>query len=92
VPTLGGKKVKVKVPEGAQTGRQFRLRGKGMPVVNSRETGDLYIQITVETPVSLTKKQKELLKEFEEASNSSNSPESAGFFAKVKEFWDDLTE
>ncbi|MEP0707931.1 MAG: molecular chaperone DnaJ [Parvibaculum sp.] len=88
VPTLGGKKVKVKVPEGAQTGRQFRLRGKGMPVVNSRETGDLYIQITVETPVSLTKKQKELLKEFEEASNPSNSPESAGFFAKVKEFWD----
>lgn len=88
VPTLGGKKVKVKIPEGAQSGRQFRLRSKGMPVVNSRETGDLYIQITVETPVNLTKKQKELLKEFEAASTPGNNPESAGFFAKVKEFWD----
>jgi molecular chaperone DnaJ len=88
VPTLGGKRVKVKVAEGAQTGRQFRLKGKGMPVVNSRETGDLYIQITVETPVNLTKKQKELLKEFEASSSDSNSPESSGFFAKVKEFWD----
>ncbi len=88
VPTIDGGKAELKIPAGAQTGRRMRLRGKGMPVVNSRETGDLYIQITVETPVSLTKKQKELLKEFEEASNSSNSPESAGFFAKVKEFWD----
>jgi len=88
VPTLGGKKVKVKVPEGAQTGRQFRLKGKGMPVVNSRETGDLYIQITVETPVHLNKKQKDLLKEFETASSDSNNPESSGFFARVKEFWD----
>ena len=88
VPTLGGKKVKVKVPEGAQTGRQFRLRAKGMPVVNSREVGDLYIQITIETPVNLTKKQKDLLKQFEEASSPGNSPESTGFFAKVKEFWD----
>lgn len=88
VPTLGGKKVKVKVPEGAQTGRQFRLRGKGMPVLNSRDTGDLYIQITIETPVNLTRKQKDLLKAFEEASSPSNSPQSTGFFAKVKEFWD----
>ncbi|MDO8837532.1 MAG: molecular chaperone DnaJ [Parvibaculum sp.] len=88
VPTLGGKRVKVKVPEGAQTGRQFRLKGKGMPVVNSRETGDLYIQITVETPVNLTKKQKELLREFETSSSDSNNPESSGFFARVKEFWD----
>lgn len=88
VPTLGGKKVKVKVPEGAQTGRQFRLRGKGMPIVNTRDFGDLYIQATVETPVKLTKKQKELLKEFEEASSDANNPESTGFFAKVKDFWD----
>ena len=88
VPTLGGKRVKVKVPEGAQTGRQFRLKGKGMPVVNSREAGDLYIQITVETPVHLTRKQKELLREFETSSSDSNSPESSGFFARVKEFWD----
>ncbi|MBI1260208.1 MAG: molecular chaperone DnaJ [Rhizobiales bacterium] len=88
VPTLNGKKVKVKVPEGAQTGRQFRLRGKGMPVVNSREIGDLYIQITVETPVKLTKAQKDLLKQFEAAATQDNNPESAGFFAKVKDFWD----
>jgi molecular chaperone DnaJ len=88
VPTLGGKKVKVKVPEGAQTGRQFRLRSKGMPVLNTRETGDLYIQITIETPVNLTRKQQDLLKEFEEASSPGNSPQSTGFFAKVKEFWD----
>ncbi len=88
VPTLNGKKVKVKVPEGAQTGRQFRLRNKGMPVVNSREVGDLYIQITVETPVNLTKAQKELLKQFDEAATGDNNPESSGFFAKVKEFWD----
>lgn len=88
VPTLNGKKVKVKIPEGAQTGRQFRLRGKGMPVVNSREIGDLYIQITVETPVKLTKAQKDLLKQFEEAATHENNPESSGFFAKVKDFWD----
>ncbi|MCF8469799.1 MAG: molecular chaperone DnaJ [Parvibaculum sp.] len=88
VPTLGGKKVKVKVPEGAQTGRQFRLRGKGMPVVNSRETGDLYIQATIETPVNLTKKQKDLLRSFEDSSTAANNPESSGFFARVKEFWD----
>ena len=88
VPTLGGKRVKVKVPEGAQTGRQFRLRGKGMPVVNSRETGDLYIQATIETPVNLTKKQKELLRSFEDSSTAANNPESSGFFARVKEFWD----
>src|SRR5690606_16253896 len=88
VPALGGKEVKVKAPGGGQTGRQFRLRGKGMPVLNSRDTGDLYIQITIETPVNLTRKQKDLLKAFEEASSPSNSPQSTGFFAKVKEFWD----
>jgi len=88
VPTLNGKRVKLKVPEGSQTGRQFRLKDKGMPVINSREIGDLYIQTTVETPVHLTKKQKELLREFEKASNSETNPESSGFFAKVKEFWD----
>jgi molecular chaperone DnaJ len=88
VPTLNGKRVKLKIPEGSQTGRQFRLKDKGMPVINSREVGDLYIQITVETPVHLSKKQKELLRDFEKASNGETNPESSGFFAKVKEFWD----
>jgi molecular chaperone DnaJ len=59
-----------------------------MPVLNSRETGDLYIQTTVETPIKLSKKQKELLREFEAASSKDTNPESSGFFARVKEFWD----
>jgi molecular chaperone DnaJ len=80
--------VKLKIPEGTQTGKQFRLKDKGMPVLNSREIGDLYIQTTVETPIKLSKKQKELLKEFEAASSKDTNPESSGFFARVKEFWD----
>ncbi|MFZ2469523.1 MAG: DnaJ C-terminal domain-containing protein, partial [Parvibaculum sedimenti] len=88
VPTLNGKRVKLKIPEGSQTGRQFRLKDKGMPVLHSREIGDLYIQTTVETPVHLSKKQKELLREFEKTSSKETNPESSGFFARVKEFWD----
>lgn len=88
VPTLNGKRVKLKIPEGTQTGKQFRLKDKGMPVLNSREIGDLYIQTTVETPIKLSKKQKELLKEFEGISSKDTNPESSGFFARVKEFWD----
>ena len=93
VPTLEGKRVKVSVPEGTQNGHQFRLRGKGMTVLNSNLRGDLYIEVTVETPVSLTKQQKELLKQFEESGNhDKTNPESAGFFAKVKELWEDLRD
>ena len=88
VPTLNGKRVKLKIPEGTQTGRQFRLKHKGMPVLNSREMGDLYIQTTVETPIKLSKKQKELLREFDGMSDTDTNPESSGFFARVKEFWD----
>ncbi len=100
VPTLGGNqgekaksgggKVKVKIPEGTQTGKQFRVRGKGMPGLHARRHGDLYIQIHVETPVGLTKRQKELLEEFEASSSEKNNPESAGFFAKVKDFFNDV--
>ena len=90
VPTVDGARARVQVPEGTQTERQFRLRGKGMPILRSKQFGDLYIQVTVETPVSLSRKQKQLLKEFEDASNEKNNPESAGFFARVKEFWDHL--
>jgi molecular chaperone DnaJ len=90
VPTVDGARARVQVPEGSQTERQFRLRGKGMPVLRSKQYGDLYIQVSVETPVNLSRKQKQLLKEFEEASNEKNNPESSGFFSRVKEFWDGL--
>lgn len=87
VPTIDGKKARVSVPEGTQTGKQFRLKSKGMPVLRSSQMGDMYIQVAVETPVNLSRRQKELLREFEtEAKN--NSPESEGFFAKAKAFWD----
>ncbi|MGE0847257.1 MAG: DnaJ C-terminal domain-containing protein, partial [Flavobacteriaceae bacterium] len=73
---------------GTQTGRQFRLHGKGMPVLRGHQRGDLYEQTLVETPVSLTKRQKELLREFAEASSDANTPESSGFFDKVKAFFE----
>lgn len=92
VPTVGGGKVKVKVPEGTQTGKQFRVRGKGMPGLHARRHGDLYIQIHVETPVGLTKAQKDLLKQFDEASSEKTNPESTGFFDKVKEFFNDTSD
>ncbi|WP_420418708.1 molecular chaperone DnaJ [Pacificispira sp.] len=93
VPTIDGGRAKVKVPDGTQTGQRFRLRGKGMPVLRSESRGDMYIELAVETPVNLTKRQKELLKEFrDEGKGKNTSPETDGFFAKVKEFWDDLTE
>lgn len=92
VPTLAGGRAKVTVPSGTQTGKQFRLKAKGMPAMRSTEIGDLFIQMVVETPVNLTKRQKELLKEFEGAgSEEQTSPETSGFFAKVKEFWSDLS-
>jgi molecular chaperone DnaJ len=93
VPTLDGGRAKVQVPAGAQTGRQFRLRGKGMSVLNSASRGDMYVQVVVETPVNLTKRQKELLEEFAKAGgDAETSPESAGFFAKVKEMWEGLRD
>ncbi|WP_428675091.1 molecular chaperone DnaJ [Roseibium sp.] len=90
VPTVDGSTSRVKVPEGTQTGKQFRLRGKGMPVMRSSQHGDMYIQVTVETPTNLTKRQRELLAEFEKESSGENHPESAGFFSKVKDFIDNL--
>jgi molecular chaperone DnaJ len=88
VPTLDGGRAKVAIPEGTQSGRQFRLRGKGMPVLRGGSmSGDLYVELTVETPVKLTKRQKELLREFEGEAAPGSQPESEGFFAKVKEFW-----
>ncbi len=88
VPTLDGKMARVSIPAGTQAGHQFRLRGKGMPVLRSAQKGDLYIEVLVETPVNLTARQKELLKEFEAAGKGNGtSPESEGFFNKVKEMF-----
>ena len=91
VRTLDGAESVVKIPEGTQSGRQFKLRGKGMPVLRSREVGDLHIQARVETPQSLTRRQRELLTEFEAESSNKTHPESAGFFAKMKDFFDNIS-
>ncbi len=90
VRTLGGGETKVKIPEGTQSGKQFKVKSKGMPVLRSRDIGDLYIQVTVETPQSLTKRQRELLAEFDSLSSTSTHPESSGFFAKMKDFFENL--
>ncbi len=88
VPTVQGSMTRVKVPEGTETGKQFRLKGKGMPVLRSKITGDMYIQVEVETPKNLTRKQRELLEEFENESRKETNPESHGFFSRVKEFFE----
>jgi molecular chaperone DnaJ len=90
VPAIDGSKAKVKVPAGTQTGRRFRIAGKGMPVLRAKQTGDMYVQVAVETPQNLTKRQRELLAEFEKLSSEDTQPESAGFFSRVKEFLDGL--
>jgi len=93
VPTIDGTRARLTIPAGTQSSKQFRMRAKGMPAVRGSGKGDLFIQALVETPVNLSKKQKELLKEFDEAgSGKSHSPESEGFFSKVKELWADLKE
>ena len=87
VPTIDKGQTKVKVPAGTQSGRRFRIASKGMPVLRSRQTGDMYVQVVVETPQNLTKKQQELLAEFEKLSSGATQPEAAGFFTKVKDFF-----
>jgi len=90
VRAVDGAEAKVKIPEGTQSGKQFKVRGKGMPVLRSRDVGDLYIQVTVETPQNLTKRQRELLTEFEQLSSHTTHPEASGFFAKMKDFFENL--
>ena len=90
VPTIDGGRSRVKIPSGSQSGRQMRLRGKGMPALRGGGAGDMMIELAVETPVNLTSRQKELLAEFEKLSEE-NNPESSGFFKKVKTFWDGMT-
>jgi len=87
VPTISGDREKVKIAEGTQSGKQFRIKGKGMPVLRARETGDLYIQVDVEIPKNLTKKQREILEEFRKAAGDANHPDSAGFFSRVKDLF-----
>ncbi|MGH1369972.1 MAG: molecular chaperone DnaJ [Maritimibacter sp.] len=89
VPTIDGGRSRVKIPGGSQSGRQMRLRGKGMPGLRGGGAGDMYIELAVETPVNLTSQQKDLLKEFEKLSEE-NNPESSNFFSKVKSFWDSM--
>ena len=86
VHTVDGSEAKVKVPEGTQSGKQFKLKSKGMPVLRTRDFGDLYIQANVETPQNLTKRQRELLDEFEKESSNKTHPESSGFFTRMKDF------
>ena len=92
ISTLDGTKSRVTVPEGTPTGKQFRLKGKGMPVLRSHQQGDLYVQITVETPQKLTKRQREILEEFQTLSSRENNPESTGFFSRMKDFFDTLSD
>lgn len=88
VPTIDGGRTKVKIPEGTQSGKRFRLAGKGMSMLRSKTRGDMYVQVSVETPQKLTRRQKELLAEFEKESSKDTHPESSGFFAKMREFFE----
>jgi molecular chaperone DnaJ len=89
VPTIDGGRSRVKIPEGSQSGRQMRLRGKGMPALRGGGHGDMFIELAVETPVNLTARQKEILKEFDTLSED-NNPETKSFFKAVKGFWDSM--
>ena len=92
IPTIDGARAKVTVPAGAQSGKQFRLRGKGMNTLNNQGRGDMIVETAVETPVNLTKRQKELLREFDAEGGDDTNPETKSFFTRVKEAWDELTE
>ena len=89
VPTIDGGRSRVKIPGGSQSGRQMRLRGKGMPGLRGGGAGDMFIEMAVETPVNLTSRQKELLREFEKLSED-NNPQSSSFFSSVKSFWETM--
>ena len=87
IPTIDGGKAKIKIPEGTQSGKQFRLRSKGMPYMRGSGNGDLYVQINTEVPISLNKEQKELLDKFRKIENDKSNPSVKQFFKKVKSFW-----
>jgi len=92
IPTIDGGRSKIKIPEGSQSGKRMRLRGKGMSVLRSSQRGDMYVELSVETPSKLSKRQRELLEEFASESGVDTSPASQTFFNKAKRFWEDLTD
>ncbi|HEV7253360.1 MAG TPA: molecular chaperone DnaJ [Mesorhizobium sp.] len=92
VATLDGTQTRVKVSEGTQNGKQFRVKGKGMPVLRQTQVGDLFIQVVVETPQNLSKRQKELLEEFQRLSSGETSPQSEGFLSRMKDFFESFGE
>ena len=87
IPTIDGGKAKIKIPSGTQSGKQFRLKGKGMPFMRRGDFGDLYVQVNTEVPISLNKQQKELLEKFREIENEKSNPSIRKFFQKAKSFW-----
>lgn len=92
VPTVEGARARITVNPGTQTGTQFRLRGKGMSVLRSPARGDLYVEAVVETPVNLSRKQKQILEDFAETNSATTSPQSTGFFDRVRDLWEDLKD
>ena len=87
VPSIDGGKSKIKIPAGTQHGKQFRLKGKGMPILRRNLLGDLYIRVVTQVPTSLSKRQKEILEEFNEIENNKPDPVIKSFFEKAKKFW-----
>ncbi len=92
VPGIDRESIEIRIPAGIQSGKQIRQRGAGMPVLNARGMGDLVIEVVVETPSRLSAEQRELLEAFRRTETGDESPQSSGFFQKIKEVWDDLTE
>ncbi len=93
VPTIEGKKARLSISPGTQSETRFRLKGKGMSILRQKRRGDMYVEVSVEIPVNLNSKQKEILQEFEKEGGTSkkHSPKSQSFFSKLKEVWEDLT-
>ena len=87
IPTIDGGKAKIKIPAGTQSGKQFRLKGKGMPYMRGSGNGDLYVQVNTEVPISLNREQKELLEKFRKIENEKSNPSIKRFFQKAKSFW-----
>ena len=87
IPTIDGGRAKIKIPDGTQNGKQFRLKGKGMPYMRGSGNGDFYVQVNTEVPISLNKEQKELLEKFREIENEKSNPSIKKFFQKAKSFW-----
>lgn len=92
LPGIDGERHTVPIPAGIQSGKQLRRRGAGMPVLQGRGRGDLVMEIVVETPTKLTTRQKDLLRELQETETGEECPESKGFFDRLKEAWNDLTD